>query len=105
MVLNLLFNVGRSGEDKEAAIFAESPTVGVTPDYDVPGGVGRDNVAGSVDTDDQGSIIAREYDVRHVREHRTPEDVLDAEHGHRHGHESTPRQPGPELPRQSPPER
>ena len=105
VALNLLFNVGRSGEDKEAAIFAESPTVGVTPDYDVPGGVGRDNVAGSVDTDDQGSIIAREYDVRHVREHRTPEDVLDAEHGHRHGHESTPRQPGPELPRQSPPER
>ena len=62
-------------------------------------------MAGSVDTDDQGSIIAREYDVRHFREHRTPEDVLDAEHGHRHGHESTPRQPGPELPRQPPPER
>ena len=40
-------------------------------------------MAGAVDTDDQGSIIAREYDVRHVREHRTPEDVLDAEHGPR----------------------
>ena len=53
----------------------------MTPDYDVPGGVGRENVPGAVDTDDQGSIIAREYDARHSREHRTPEDVLDAEHG------------------------
>ena len=80
VALNLLFNVGRR-ESKEAAIVAESPTVGVTPDYDVPGGVGRENVPGAVDTDDQGSIIAREYDARHYREHRTPEDVLDAEHG------------------------
>ena len=80
VLLNLLFNVGRR-ESKEAAIVAESPTVGVTPDYDVPGGVGRENVPGAVDTDDQGSIIAREYDARHSREHRTPEDVLDAEHG------------------------
>ena len=74
VLLNLLFNVGRSGEDKEAAIVAESPTVGVTPDYDVPGGV--DTGAGAIDTDDQGSVLAREYDQRHQREHRTPEDVL-----------------------------
>jgi uric acid transporter len=76
VVLNILFNVGR--QPSEAAIFAESPTVGVTPEYDVPGGI--DNVPGAVDTDDQGSIIAREYDVRHSRDHRTPEDVLDPEH-------------------------
>ena len=38
VLLNLLFNVGRSGESTEAALVAESPTVGVTPDYDVPGG-------------------------------------------------------------------
>ena len=38
VLLNLLFNVGR-GESKEAAIVAESPTVGVTPEYDVPGGL------------------------------------------------------------------
>jgi hypothetical protein len=31
--------VGRSGTQREAALVAESPTVGVTPDYDVPGGV------------------------------------------------------------------
>lgn len=80
VALNLLFNVGRSGKEREAAIVAESPTVGVTPEYDVPGGVDREDVAGAVDTDDQGSIIAREYDARHAREHRTPEDVLDAEH-------------------------
>jgi uric acid transporter len=36
VLLNLLFNVGRSGTRREAAIFAESPTVGVTPEYDVP---------------------------------------------------------------------
>ncbi len=37
VLLNMLFNVhGRRGS--EAAIFAESPTVGVTPEYDVPGG-------------------------------------------------------------------
>jgi hypothetical protein len=40
-------------------------------------------VPGAVDADDQGSVIAREYDVRHSREHRTPEDVLDAEHAPR----------------------
>jgi uric acid transporter len=39
VLLNLLFNVGRSGTQREAALVAESPTVGVTPDYDVPGGV------------------------------------------------------------------
>ena len=38
VLLNLLFNV-RRGEPKEAAIVAESPTVGVTPEYDVPGGI------------------------------------------------------------------
>ena len=59
VLLNLLFNVGRSGERREAALLAESPTVGVTPDYDVPGGIGRENVSGALDTDDQGSIIAR----------------------------------------------
>jgi len=40
--LNLLFNVGRSGKEREAAILAESPTIGVTPDYDVPGGINDD---------------------------------------------------------------
>ena len=39
VLLNMLFNVGRSGTLEEAALVAESPTVGVTPDYDVPGGV------------------------------------------------------------------
>ena len=38
VLLNLLYNVGRGGTDREAALVAESPTVGVTPDYDVPGG-------------------------------------------------------------------
>ena len=38
VLLNLLFNGGRRGEPTEAALVAESPTVGVTPDYDVPGG-------------------------------------------------------------------
>jgi xanthine permease len=38
VLLNLLFNVGRSG-DREATLVAESPTVGVTPKYDAPGGV------------------------------------------------------------------
>ncbi|MGK5683846.1 nucleobase:cation symporter-2 family protein [Actinoplanes sp. URMC 104] len=69
VLLNILFNVGRTSH-REAAILAESPTVGVTPDYDVPGGI---------DSDDQGSVIAREYDVRHTRDDRTPEDVLDAD--------------------------
>ena len=46
VLLNLLFNVGR-GESKEAAIVAESPTVGVTPDYDVPGGL--QNARGTAD--------------------------------------------------------
>ena len=46
MLLNLLFNVGR-GESKEAAIVAESPTVGVTPEYDVPGGL--QNARGTAD--------------------------------------------------------
>jgi hypothetical protein len=38
VLLNLLFNVSRSGTPREAALVAESPTVGVTPNYDVPGG-------------------------------------------------------------------
>jgi uric acid transporter len=38
VLLNILFNVGRSGAQREAALVAESPTPGVTPDYDVPGG-------------------------------------------------------------------
>ena len=40
VLLNILFNVlGRRDEPtREAALVAESPTVGVTPDYDVPGG-------------------------------------------------------------------
>ena len=37
VLLNILFNVGRR-EPAEAALAAESPTPGVTPDYDVPGG-------------------------------------------------------------------
>jgi hypothetical protein len=51
VLLNLLFNVGRRGEPQEAAIIAESPTVGVTPDYDVPGGIDADDattVAGTL---------------------------------------------------------
>ena len=74
VLLNLLFNVGRSGTDREAALVAESPTVGVTPDYDVPGG--RSAQPGAVDSDDQGTVVAREYDAQHRREHRTPDDVL-----------------------------
>ena len=38
VLLNLLFNVGRGDHPGEAALAAESPTPGVTPDYDVPGG-------------------------------------------------------------------
>jgi xanthine permease len=96
VLLNLLFNVGRSGEEREAAILAESPPIGVTPEYDVPGGIDREDLPGAVDTDDQGSIIAREYDARHSREHRTPEDVLDAERG------TSPRREAPQ--RSVPPE-
>jgi uric acid transporter len=77
VLLNLLFNVGRQGPPTEAAIVAESPTVGVTPEYDVPGGV--DNVPGAVDTDDQGSVVAREYGGRHQRERRAPDDVLEVD--------------------------
>ena len=40
-----------AGSPKEAAIVAESPTVGVTPDYDVPGGVERTR---AVTADDRG---------------------------------------------------
>jgi xanthine/uracil permease len=36
VLLNLLFNTGR--QPAEAALAAESPTVGVIPDHDVPGG-------------------------------------------------------------------
>ncbi|MDL5159104.1 nucleobase:cation symporter-2 family protein [Actinomycetospora termitidis] len=36
VLLNLLFTVGRSGRRREAAIFAEGPTVGVTPSHDRP---------------------------------------------------------------------
>jgi hypothetical protein len=53
---------------------------------------------GAVDTDDQGSIIAREYDYRHTREHRTPEDVLDADRPKRTAKERT------QAGRASPPE-
>ena len=53
VLLNLLFNVGRSGTHREAALVAESPTVGVTPDYDVPGGV-----TDARDTDDDGGRAA-----------------------------------------------
>ena len=58
VLLNLLFNVSRRGAPKEAAILAESPTVGVTPEYDVPGGkTAPDSPADTVqDTDGQGSI-------------------------------------------------
>ena len=38
VALNLLFNVGRTDGETEVALAAESPTPGVTPDYDVPGG-------------------------------------------------------------------
>jgi hypothetical protein len=62
-----------------AGVVAVPLIVGVTPEYDVPGGVDADDataVPGAVDTDDQGSVIAREYDARHRRERRTPDDVL-----------------------------
>ena len=39
VLLNLLFNTGRGAAPTEAALVAESPTVGVTPDHDVPGGI------------------------------------------------------------------
>ena len=58
VLLNILFNVSRRGAPMEAAILAESPTVGVTPEYDVPGGrTAPDSPADTVqDTDGQGSI-------------------------------------------------
>ncbi len=75
VVLNILFNVlGPKGA--EPALAAESPTPGVTPEYDVPGGIHHD-VPGEIDSDDQGAIIAHEYDRRHRREHTTPEELLD----------------------------
>ena len=77
VLLNILFNVGRSGTDREAALIAESPTVGVTPDYDVPGGPSV--VPGALDSDDQGTVVAREYDAQHRREHRTPDDILEGD--------------------------
>jgi hypothetical protein len=55
VLLNILFNMGKPRR-KEAAIFAESPPVGVTPEHDVPGGI--DNVPGAVDTDDRASDAA-----------------------------------------------
>ena len=68
VVLNILFNViGGGRRPKEAALAAEAPTAGVTPDYDIPGGI---------NADDQGSVVGREYDSRHRREHRTPEGVV-----------------------------
>ena len=54
VLLNLLFNVRRSGKRREAAIFAEAPTPGVTPDYDVPGG----RVPAAADTHDQEPVLA-----------------------------------------------
>jgi hypothetical protein len=77
VLLNLLFNVGRRGTEREAALVAESPTVGVTPDYDVPGGTSP--VPGALDSDDQGTVVAREYDAQHRREHRTPDDVWEGD--------------------------
>jgi xanthine permease len=38
VLLNLLFNVRRGRDRREAALVAEGPTAGVTPDYDTPGG-------------------------------------------------------------------
>ena len=38
VLLNLLFNAGRGKSDEEGPLVAESPTPGVTPDYDRPGG-------------------------------------------------------------------
>jgi uric acid transporter len=78
VLLNILFNVGRRTAPTEAAIIAEAPPVGVTPEYDVPGGRAA-ALPGAVDTDDQGTVVAREYDAQHRREHRTPDDVLDAD--------------------------
>ena len=42
VLLDLLCNVGRGEQPAEAALVAGAPTVGVTPDHDVPGGVERD---------------------------------------------------------------
>lgn len=62
---------------------AESPTRGITPEYDVRGGIDPDDEqrrpSAGIDTDDQGSVYAKEYDRRHRREHRTPGEVLDGE--------------------------
>jgi uric acid transporter len=98
VLLNILFNIrGRRGT--EAAIFAESPTVGVTPDHDIPGGVDSD-LDDHIDADDQGTIIAHEYDRRHRREHTTPEDLLDP-HIH-HGDDSATSGPSSESRRERP---
>lgn len=49
VLLNLLFNARRATEPREAAINAESPTAGVTPEYDVAGG--------TVDPEDQSAVV------------------------------------------------
>ena len=76
VLLNLLFNVGRSGEDTEAAIVAESPTVGVTPDYDVPGRRRRDNGPARSTPTTRARSSRASTTPGTQREHRTPEDVL-----------------------------
>ncbi|MDN5854674.1 MAG: purine permease [Actinomycetia bacterium] len=84
ILLNLLFNGagGLAREPEEAPLAAESPTPGVTPDYDVAGGIDgeQQRPAAGIDTDDQGSVYAKEYDRRHRAEHSTPEEALDQEH-------------------------
>jgi uric acid transporter len=46
VLLNLLFNAGaHQRDDGEGPIFSEAPPPGVTPDHDVPGGVGHQRPA------------------------------------------------------------
>jgi xanthine permease len=83
ILLNLLFNGSGGGRLAEAPLAAESPTPGVLPDDDVPGGIDADDqqrVSAGLDTDDQGTVLAKEHDRRHRREHRTPDEVLDGDH-------------------------
>jgi len=67
VLLNLLFNVSGRGAPKEAAILAESPTVGVTPEYDVPGGRTPPHSPADtvVDTEGQDSITRSGGSVSH----------------------------------------
>ena len=61
------FNVSKRGAPKEAAILAESPTVGVTPEYDVPGGRTPPHSPADtvVDTEGQDSITRSGGSVSH----------------------------------------